>query len=269
MPARLPVSASPVAYQIASAYAGKILALFWPSGADAMHRLRAGETSTTIITRATSGATYNATDGLIEGTSTTRFSDGVSGGYGSLTEGSDFAAFAFYYGDVFNGANPPSGSAEDFQSIAANTFSESFRIQGLDYGITVGLKDGTFQTGTGAMDSATMEYGTIGFRTKQSGATAKQMVWVNGTENTAVRGNVTNSGSSLIGSDSRPLYFGRSMDSGANQKIFVEGYLIALATLADADMAAISGNPGVLVEAAAAPRVPFTRTRAMGPILVQ
>lgn len=63
MAARFPQSTTSVAYRIKPAWASKIHVLYWAADADKLHRLRSGDSATTILTRSASGCTFDATNG--------------------------------------------------------------------------------------------------------------------------------------------------------------------------------------------------------------
>lgn len=70
MAARFPQSGSAISgYQIPAALVtAGVKVVCWAAGADAVHVLLAGETSTTVLTRTPATATFNSTDGRITGT---------------------------------------------------------------------------------------------------------------------------------------------------------------------------------------------------------
>lgn len=249
MTARFPQSGTSVAYRIAPAYAGKILALYWAASANSVHRLRAGDTATTILNRATSGATFDATNGRITGTSTVPFTDSVAGGIGGLRENGNFTLGAVYYGDLFNSVaetyaissvpGPDGGVAGSKLEFYSNF--PYFNVQGGAFITTAGFSNDVDKPIIFAM------------RNLQSDGTAKQRGWVNGTENTSFRANSTPTSTALIGDTSRPLYFGNTVAASGNSYAVFEAVFFGTGTLTDAEMAAITADPSVLVEAYSAP----------------
>lgn len=245
MAARFPQSATSVAWRIKPAYASKILSLYWAASANSVHRLRSGDTASTVLTRATSGATFDATNGRITGTSTVPFTDSVAGGIGGLRENSDFTLGAVYYGDLFNSVaetyaissvpGPDGGVAGAKLEFYSNF--PYFNVQG-----------GAFTSATGFSNDVDKAI-ILAMRTLQSDGTAKQRGWVGGTENTSFRANTTPTSTALIGDTSRPIYFGNTVASSGNSYAAFEAVFIGTGALTDAEMAAITADPSILVEA--------------------
>ena len=254
MAARFPVSATAVNYQIKAAWSSKIKAIFWPAGEDSLHMLRPGDTTTTLVTRSASGATYNSTEGRIEGTASAPFAVEVSGGLGVNEDTAGLCFGASVYGDVFNFA-PASGVCAVLGSAgtdpSANNnglgiFAKAYEFAGKvqnnpQYAITAPM----------ANDVASL----VGYaiRHDQSDGTAKFRVWVGenggtGAETTGFRQNPTAPNSSTaIGGTGRPLYVGQTKAVSGNTKVDFESAWLAV-SLADADMVTLSTNPADVIE---------------------
>jgi hypothetical protein len=250
MAARLPVSATAVAYQIKAAWASKIHVLYWPASATQLHRLRPGDTVTTLISRAASSATYNSTDGLIEGDNdATYFTDSIAGGYGGLKENDAFTFGASWYGDLFNGVSDVRGIA----SVAPpNTFQTGLDLKAGGYTLDWKVAGGGGNNSGGAASDDALGLMTIAVRHDQSDATAKIRPWLNGSEITSARANATPSATDLIGDTGRPLYIGGSWTGTGNTKAHFEFAFFADA-LSDADMATITSDPASVIEVAGSP----------------
>lgn len=246
MTARFPQSASSVAYRIAAAYASKIYGICWAASADSAHRLHTGDNATTIITRAASGASFDAANGRITGNSSTLFTDFVSGGIAGLRENSDFTLGAVYFGDQFNGV-------PDTMAIGTTAPPDSFNngSKFLFSGNVCYIGTTTISTGVGGFSDNADKAIVFAYRNAQGDATAKQRLWANGAEVTAARTNAAPSSTSLIGDTSRPLYFGGTCQHGSNPntKLQFEMMFIGSGALTDAEMAAITADPSVLIEA--------------------
>lgn len=250
MAARFPQSTTSVAYRIKPAWASKIHVLYWAADADKLHRLRSGDTATTIITRAASGATFNAAEGLIEGdNATTLFTDSKAGGYGSLTEQSNYTAGCGYYGDLFNGVTTVRGIAS---VEPPNTFQTGIDIKFGTYTVDWQTAGGFGNNNGGAASDDVAGRMVLAMRHDQSDATAKIRAWYNGAELTGNRANGTPSGSDLIGDTGRPLYIGGTWTGTGNAAAHFEFAFLAGA-LSDADMATITSDPASVIEVAGSP----------------
>lgn len=243
MAARFPQSGSSVAYQIKAAYSSKVKVLYWAASADSVHRLRSGDTASTIVTRSTSGAGFNA-DGRITGTNaSTFFSDSETS---SLTEQSDIAFGVFLYGDLFNGGVVNTillGSA-----TPPDMFDDGFKIKADGYGIGATLKGGGGDAGlqVGISDDVAARI-DIGIRRAAADPTSTFRVWFNGSESTGDRATAAASGSGTAISN---LYFGGSYAGTGNTSIQWEGCFFASGDLTDAELNAITNDPTTLIEVA-------------------
>lgn len=253
MPARLPVSASAVAYRIKTAYAGKIVALYWPASKDSVHALRPGENITTILTRtANAGSTYNETDGLIGGTvgGTTTANYFAETRLSGLTEAGAWTMGVGYYGDLFNGitnthAAGAGGPLDPFLGgacIKTNTYSWILGIADVQLAdISLGGSDDVQAYMHGAVQS-------------NPANTPRNKVWSNGVLQSIGGGATTPGNNSAIGTAGRPFYFGGSSTNGGNaSKAHFEYAFLGNGTLTDADIAAIHADPSVLIEVATVP----------------
>lgn len=250
MAARFPQSTTSVAYRIKPAWASKIHVLYWAADADKLHRLRSGDTATTILTRSASGATFNATDGLIEGdNATTYFTDSIAGGYGALQENSNFTFGASWYGDLYYGVT-------DVRGIASveppNTYQTGIDLKAGPYYLDWKISGGYGGTYGSAASDDVLGWMTIAVRHDQSDATAKIRPWVNGAEITSARAAATPPGTDLIGDTGRPLYIGGSWTGTGNTKAHFEFAFLA-GVLSDADMATITSDPASVIEVAGSP----------------
>jgi len=256
MAARFPVSATAVAYQIKSAWSSKIKAIFWPAGADSLHMLRPGDTTTTIVTRSASGATYNSTEGRIEGTANAPFAVEVSGGLGVNEDTAGLCFGASVYGDAFNFATANGictvlGSAGSDPSINFNGLG----LYAKSYEIGAKVQNNPQYAITAPMANDVASLVGYAIRHDQSDGTAKFRVWVGenggtGAETTGFRQNPTAPNSSTaIGGTGRPLYVGQTKTIGGNTKIDFESAWLAV-SLSDSDMVTISTNPADVIEPA-------------------
>lgn len=251
MAARFPVSSSSVSYRIKPSWASKILVMYWPAGADSVHRLRSSDLATTILTRATSGATYDSSTGLIKGTSTTQFTDSIPGGYGGLREDSDLTCGASYWGDGNDGTGQfnvlscrQTYDEYDGFGILFSVYSPAIRVnnQGL-FTANAGTPGGSFTDGIQA-------FYVFAGRTDHNNVTPNDRfkIWANGV--------VANSNSSiattkadLIGDTARPLYFGNTRTGTGTSAQWMEVIWLAGQGMTDADMVAITTDPSVAIEA--------------------
>lgn len=247
MAARFPQSGSSVAYRIKPAWASKILVCYWAASANSVHRLRSSDTATTVLTRSTSGATFNATEGRIEGNSTVYFTDSIAGGYGGLQENSDFVFGASYYGDIFNGITPKLGVIGSLQ--APDTFSDGFglNIESFNWTAYIGGSGAMNNISSGSMGDDVAGWMVLAARTLQSDATAKQRVWANGAEVAGARANLTSSSTAKLGDTGRPLYFGGTKNGTGNTKAAGEFWFLGVG-LSDADMVSITTDPSQVIE---------------------
>ena len=251
MAARFPQSTTSVAYQIKAAWASKIKVLYWAADADKLHRLRSGDSATTILTRSASGCTFDATNGVIAGNNSTRFSDSIAGGYGALQENSNFTAVASWWGDVFNSG---SSGRIGISSAAATTKGSSFLV-----GSVVSYSLGWFdQAQNGDNSPATpfsndvVDWMTLAARFDAADAIIRIRAWGNGSEFDTKRAGGTISNTSLLGDTSRPLYIGDSWTGTGNSKMHFE-FAALCGVLSDADMATITSDPASVIEVASSP----------------
>lgn len=250
MAARFPQSGTSVAYQIKAAWASKIHVLYWAADADKLHRLRSGDTSTTILTRSASGCTFDSTNGVIAGNNSTRFTDSIAGGYGALQENSNFTWGASWWGDMFNGGM--SGSV-GISSAAATTFGTSFLARTAADSIGWATEDGPEVTSPATpFTDNVVGYMTLAVRHDQADATNDLRAWGSGSEFTAKRTNVNPVDTSLLGDTARPLYIGDSKTGTGNTKAHFEFAFLA-GVLSDADMATITSDPASVIEVASSP----------------
>lgn len=242
MAARFPQSATPVSYKIATAYASKIKAVYWAASADSIHVLKAGDTATTILSRASSGAGFNA-DGRITGSNNSvYFQDNVSAL--SLLENSDQTYGFFGYGDLYN------GGASTVHLIATgaspDTFNNINKLRANGYVLQMllaGGAGGEINTGT---NNDVAERIDVAVRLYASDPINTYRQWLNGSEQTAVRKNAVASQTDAI----TTLYLGGTHLGTGNTAIEWEGAFLGTGNLTDAELAAITADPTVLIEAA-------------------
>lgn len=261
MAARFPQSATSLAYRIKAAYSAKVLAIYWAATADSVHRLYSADTATTILTRSTSGAGFNATDGRITGAqNTTFFSDSKTGGLGT-TENGSLTYIASYYGDLFNGVaatwfmgcNTPMDAFNNKQSLRADSaYSVSF--------VRSGSAVGNFNCGGGDDVAA---YLSAALRHVAADPTARYRAWSNGAEVTGVRSTSAPASSAVVGDASNPLIFGGTALGTGNTKLEGECWIVAT-DLSDAEMDAITADPSIVIEAYSAPAPVTGPTGAYG-----
>lgn len=250
MAARFPQSATSVAYRIKPAYSAKVLAIYWAATADSVHRLYSSDTATTIITRSTSGAGFNSTDGRITGNfGTSVFTDSKTGGLGTTEDGS-LTYIASYYGDLFNGVsntwfigcNAPMDTFNNKQSLRVDsTYNVSF--------VRSGSAVGAHAAG-GSDDVAA--YMVVGLRHVAADPTARYRAWANGAELTGVRSTSAPSSTAIVGDSSNALRFGGAALGTGNTKLEGECWIVAT-DLSDAEMDAITADPSIVIEAYTAP----------------
>ena len=250
MAARFPQSTTSVAYRIKAAWSSKIKVLYWAADADKLHRLRSGDSATTIITRSASGCTFDATNGVIQGNNdTTYFTDSIAGGYGALQENSNFTFGGGCYGDVFNGIT---ASTIIGSEVPPDVFSGGFRLRPESYSFGFKVEGGGGQDISGAASDDVAGFVTIAVRHDQSDATAKLRPWLNGSESTGDRVAASPTSTSLIGDTGRPLYIGGTWTGSGNTKVQFEFAFLA-SVLSDADMATITSDPASVIEVAGSP----------------
>lgn len=256
MAARFPQSGTSVAYQIKAAYAGKIHVLFWAASADSVHRLRPGDTASTIVSRAATGATFNSTDGRISGASgnalANHFSDSKTGGYQS--DADDFTVGFGVWGDLFNSVAGTGSVSNIISCQYDHTFAPGFSVRVSSSELKVTHKDGGFVANVPNMADSTEALMTVAVRYVAADATAKDRMWVNGAEDTSKRATTAPAGSDLtIGDASRPLIFGYTANDGTNERIEWEFAFFADGTLTDAELATITSDPASVIEVASSP----------------
>lgn len=248
MAARFPQSGTSVAYRIANAYSSKIKALYWAASADSVHRLYSSDTSTTILTRATSGAGFNATDGLItgdvNGSGGVYFSDSVSGGFG-VTEAGPFVYGYGFFGDLFNGASA------DFWVMGAVAPMDAFRNKAAIYvagsGDNMPVSGQSPSTSLGGLSDDVAAWETRAFRYDSGDGVATSRGWRNGAEVTGFRTSPTASASNTIGDASNALRFGGSESGTGNTNLHPDCWWVA-SGLTDAELNAITADPSVMIE---------------------
>lgn len=246
MAARFPQSTTSLGWRIKPAYSSKILAIYWPATADSVHRLYSADTSTTIITRSTSGASING-DGLLTGNVTgaggSYFSDSKTGGLGT-TENGNYTLIASYYGDLFNGVGDvwalgcaaPMDGFLSRQSLKSATYTWDFVRSGNSLG----------SNNAGGGDDV-LGWMVIGIRQVPSDGTARFRAWANGAEITGLRSSTAPSSSATVGDASNALRFGGSATGTGNTRAWPECWIVAT-DLSVADMDAITADPSVVIE---------------------
>lgn len=249
MAARFPQGTGNLAYRIKPAWASKIHVLYWAVEADKLQRLRSGDTVTSQVTRSASGCTFDATNGVIAGNNSTRFTDSIAGGYGALQENSNFTAVASWWGDVFNSG---SSGRIGISSAAATTKGSSFLV-----GSVVSYALGWFdQAQNGDNSPATpfsndvVDWMTLAARFDSADAIMRIRAWANGSEFDTKRAVGTISNTSLLGDTARPLYLGDSWTGTGNSKMHFE-FAALCGVLSDDDMATITSDPASIIEVAA------------------
>jgi hypothetical protein len=253
MAARFPQSASSLTWRIKPAYAGKILAIYWPASADSVHCLRTGDTATTLITRSASGAGFNA-DGRITGTvggaGGVYFSHGVSGGLG-VDENDHYVLGCSYYGDIFNGV---SGGT---WLIGADTFPDSFtnagsiKVYSSIYTFDISPAGGGGTNNAAGGNDDVRAFISMAMRHDPADGTAKFRFIANGAEVIGARSNPTVSSTNLIGSPGRPLKFGGTYTGTGNTSLDGEAWYVG-ANLSVAEVEAITADPSTIIEFVAA-----------------
>lgn len=260
MAARFPQGTSSLGYQLSSTYSSKIKALYWAASADSVHRLRPGDSSTTIVTRATSGAAFDSTNGRITGSSwdgTTYFTDTAASGSYFSAANADMVIGCGIFGDVFGGT-PTLGSRSThaiisggaYGQITSNTFP-TMKATGFNAVVT-GASAGTqFDTALTGFGDDVAALNTYAYRFLSSDATAKNRLWKDGSELTGARLNNSPAGTTSWGDTTNPITFGASFNNGAADKQLAwEFAFVGDGTLTDADLAAITADPTVLIQVA-------------------
>lgn len=250
MAARFPQSGSSVAYKIKDAYAGKILGIWWAASADSVHQLLDGDTATTIVTRASSSASFDSGEGLITGSESSEFQIEQAGGLGIAEGDSDFAIGCSYFGDCFSGV----GSFHGIGTIPyPDTFSNGTRIRFNNYNVLWNISGGNGEGHGSTLSNNVPDWMTLFMRYDSDNATAKIMTWLNGTELSADRQNTAApSGSANWGDTGRPLGFGATAATNATTYASFEAAFIGTG-LSDAEMAAVSADPSSVIEVYVAP----------------
>lgn len=242
MAARFPQSGSSVAYKIKAAYASKIKVLYWAASADSVHRLRPGDTATTIVSRSATGAGFNA-DGRITGTNTsTYFSDSEANG---INEQDDICLGFFGYGDAFNGVGTNSIALIQTRT-PPDVFDDGAKLRAKDYGIDFNLRGGGGGSLSAGVTNDVPAYIDVAVRRNATDPINTLRQWLNGAEQTSVRTNAAASSSATISN----LYFGGSYTGTGNTSIQWEGCFFASGDLTDAELDAITADPTVLIEPA-------------------
>lgn len=265
MAARFPQSASSLTWRIKPAYAGKILAIYWPASADSVHCLRTGDTATTLISRAASGAGINA-DGRITGTvggsGGVYFSHGVSGGLG-VDENDHYVLGCSYYGDIFNGV---SGGT---WLIGAGTYPDgswdagAIKSQSSIYTFDIGPAGGGGANNAAGGNDNVRAFISMAMRHDPADATAKFRFVANGSEVVGARSNPTATSTALIGSTDRPLKFGGTYTGTGNTSLDGECWYVGT-NLTVAEIEAITSDPSTIIEFVAADTTPPTLTSPTG-----
>jgi hypothetical protein len=255
MPARFPQSATSVAYRIKTAYASKVLAIYWAATADSVHRLYSADTATTILTRATSGAGFNSTDGHITGTvggAGIHFSDSKTGGLGT-TEDAALTYIASYYGDLFNGVGETwvMGCAAPMDVFASK---QSMKVA-TAYNIGFIRSGGTIGGNAAGGNNNVPAYMVFGLRHVPADPTARFRAWANGAELTGVRTTSAPTSTAAVGDASNALRFGGTAAGTGNTRMEGECWIVAT-DLSDAEMDAITADPSIVIEEYTAPAAP-------------
>lgn len=256
MAARFPQSATSVAYRIKAEWADKIHAIWWAAGADSAHALRSGENATTVITRSSSGATFDTENGVIVGDINSYFTDTESGGFGGLAQDGPWTLVSGWWGDLFYGI----GSSNHRYGITTGGPSSTFasiRVFGYEAAWTVAGGGGE---SVGAdVSNQVDDWITIAARHDPEDAVAAMRAWLNGAELTDDR----NASVSPTSSDPfASVWVGGSgyRDSGGNIGEASWEFAMICDALSDADMATITANPAVIVEIVEADTTPPTLT---------
>lgn len=263
MAARFPQSATSIAYRIKPAYAGKVLAIYWPASADAVHRLYPGDNATTILTRSTSGAGFNATEGRITGNvvgaSGVYFADSRTGGLGT-TEDGPLTYIGSYFGDLFNGA--PAGGVWLFGcGTPMDIFNDRTAAKANSYGIDMVRRGAATLTMGSAISMAddVPALCTLAYRLDPSDTTAHHRIWANGAEVTSMRATGVPSSGLTVGATASPFRFGGTMVGSGNTKMEGECWIVGT-DLSDAQLSAITADPSIVIEPYSAGVAPTVTT---------
>lgn len=256
MATRFPQGTGNLAYRIKPAWASKIKAIYWAVAADTVQRLLPGDTVTTPISRAASGAGFDAANGFITGTnSATLFTDGIDGGIGGLKENDNFVFGASYYGDMFNGGS--SGHTWLGSSPPPDIFSNGFSIKSDGYAPVWVVQDGAGGGRGSEFSNDVAGWMTLAIRRDVADPIAAIRVWArteaaaSGAEFTDERvTSGSSSGTDLIGTVARPIYFGATHAGTGNTSAKFECCFLA-GVLSDADMVTLVTNPADVIEVAA------------------
>jgi hypothetical protein len=256
MAARFPQSGTSLAWRIKPAWASKIAVLYWAAASDSVHRLRSADSSTNILTRTTTGATFNSTEGRLSGTSGTtlanHFTDSVSGGYTS-SEANDFSFGFGIYGDLFNGATV---GTNEWAVILGTDYANMMYPGGFVSRASVSNVEALHKSGGGIFASIpnfsalSPSLETVASRYVATDPVATTRSWINGSEDTAKRAATGPAGTMVaVGTATNPLVFGNSQNGGAGKIVEWEFAWFGNGTLSDQDMADITANPAILIEA--------------------
>ena len=256
MATRFPQGTGNLAYQIKAAYASKIHAIYWAVGADVIQRLRVGETATTPLTRAATGATFDANNGRIAGStgsaSDDYFVDSKSGGY--QMDAADYTFGVGVYGDMWGGVTATQSTCHIISVGYDQTFSSGHHVSVGSSEIQPKHKGGNWGTSVPGLGDATETLETYAMRYVAADATAKSRMWRNGSEYTTARSAAAPTGTNeVIGDASRPIYLGFAINEGANKKVEWEHAWFGTGLMSDADLDEItnptSGGPAIMIEA--------------------
>ena len=252
MAARFPQSTTSIAYRIKPAWASKVHAIWWAADADKLHRLKSGDSATTIITRSASGCTFDAANGVIAGNNdATYFTDAIAGGFGGLQENSNFVFGGAFYGDLFNGGL---NSTIIGSQPPPDVFSNGFRLRPSSYTVDFKVNGGSGNDVGGSASDDVVGMVTIAIRHDQADATAKLRPWLNGAESTGDRIAASPSSTDKIGDSGTGtlVYLGGTGTGTGNTKAHFECAFLC-AVLSDADMATITSDPSSVIELAGSP----------------
>jgi hypothetical protein len=256
MAARFPQSSTSVAYQLTSTYSSKIKALYWAATADSVHRLRPGDTATTILTRSSSSASFNSTDGRISGSfnGTSYFTDQAASGSYFSAANNDCVLVTGIYGDIGGSGVPNLGGNTTHVAVYGGAYSSvpfttfpgiklaSFTVNANNASNVVMTHLTGFSDGSNALN-------TFAFRYLAADGTARNRCWRDGAELTAIRDNTAGSGSTSWGDSTNPITFGASYNSSGTNLCEWEFAMVGLGTFTDGELDTITGDPTVLLEA--------------------
>lgn len=266
MAARFPQSATSLPWRINAYWAARGLQFIaWPASADSCHVLLAGDAATRIVPRATSGAAFDATTGRITGNSTIDFTFSVAGGIGAMTEQS-YSYFGFsHYGSFPNGkTNPALNLITSNATIGLGISWRAGGSAGGQYDIVGGISNGgntllrDTTNGTPNYTINTQHFVTGAIRYQRDDPIAMQRIWYTGVEAIVRRTSpAAPSSTTKIGDTGQPLIFGGSYYLDANTRLEFECAFDGLAGAStgpsDADMAALTANPSIAIEATPTP----------------